>query len=405
MIRPVVLLLLLGEFSLGQNAVRTKVTTLYEAKNWIELYRALQGTRSNDFYRGVASVVFHQDSGRAETLLQSAIQTSPKSQEAYQAYEWLSHLFLYTGQYRRAVSAMEARWAAFPGKRERTHEQAEIAAFRGLPDQVAERVQASTLPHERRSIFVPVSVNGVPETFFFDTGAWVSATSESEAKRLGLRFTDATGAVGTMTNRAAFRTAVANTVTVGNVQLANVAFFVFPDADEPWSVLPRGRKGLLGMPVILAFRTLRWTREGVLRIGDKPAPFDVDRSNLVFDNDHLVLRAGFQGRTILATVDTGAETTDLYREFGVHFPSTLALGVKSSTEVRGNGGAESYESVILPEVTFDIAGRRATLHNTDVLVNRVAQPYVGNFGMDLFQQADAFKLDFSAMRFEFENSH
>ena len=95
----------------------------------------------------------------------------------------------------------------------------------------------------------------------------------------------------------------------------------------------------------------------------------------------------------------------MYREFGVQFPSAMELGINGSTQVRGVGGAESYESVTLPEVAFEIAGRQAVLHNADVLVNRGVRSYIGNFSMDLFQQGSALKLDFSAMRLELENGH
>jgi len=403
-VRSAILLgVLITTLGCRQQPIRGDLKALYEAQRWPELYDALEGTQGNDFYRGAVAVIFHQDVQRAESYLTSTIAAAPKSDEAYEAYEWLSHLYLYTGQYQRAMAIMEARWTAFPEKTARVQEQAEFAGFRGAPDQITQRVEPSTVPHEHESIFVPVSINGSPATFFFDTGAWVSATSESEAKRLGLRFTDATGTTGTMTRRARFRMAVASLVVVGNVHLANVAFFVFPDDQEPWSLVPNGHKGLLGIPVILAFRTLRWARSGTMRIGEPPAPFDVHASNLVFDNDHLAVRVGFEGRSALAAVDTGAESTDLLREFSVQFPSATAFGRKGSTQVRGVGGGESYESVRLPEVAFEIGGRRAILHGADVLLSRGIRSYIGNFGMDVFHQGSALTMDFSAMRLTLED--
>jgi predicted aspartyl protease len=334
--------------------------------------------------------------------LRSAIKTAPKSEEAYQAYEWLTHLFLYSGQYKRLVSTMEARWSAFPGRAEQEREKAVIAAFRGLPDQVTVSVRPSTLQHEDKSIFVPLSVNGSAAAYFFDTGAWPNAMSESEAKRVGLRFTDATGSAVTMTRPTAFRTAVADELAIGGVRLRNVSFLVFPDDGEPWSVLEPGRRGLIGMPVILACRTLRWTQDGTFRIGDKPAPFDTHKANLLFDNDHLAVTVGFDGRTALGAVDTGAETTDLLREFAAQFPAAMERGTKGTTEVRGVGGAESYESVTLPEIAFEIGTAHVILRSRAVLMNRSTMNYIGNFGLDVFQQGRAFKFDFTAMRLELE---
>jgi predicted aspartyl protease len=334
--------------------------------------------------------------------LRAVIKAAPKSEEAFEAYEWLSHLFLYSGQYERLVSTMEARWSAFPGRPGQEQERNVIAGFRGLPDQVTVNVKPATLKHEDRGIFIPLSVNGKAASFFIDTGSWPNAISQSEATRLGLRFTEALGSTATMTNRSSFRTAVADELTVAGVRLKNVSFTVFADDSEPWSLLPPGRRGLLGMPVILAFRTLRWAQDGTVRIGQKPAPFDVHKANLMFDNDHLAIAVDLEGRTAVGAVDTGSESTDLYREFAVQFPSSMKSGTEGTTQVRGIGGAESYQSVTLPEITFEIGKSRATLRHTGVLMNRSVRSYIGNFGLDVFQQGRAFKLDFTAMRLELE---
>jgi predicted aspartyl protease len=297
---------------------------------------------------------------------------------------------------------MEARWSAFPGKPEEDHERAEVAGFRGLPDQVTVSVRPTTLRHEDHSIFIPLSINGKAATFFFDTGAWPNVMGESEAKRLGLRIAEASGSMGTMTNRTSFRTAVADELVVGGVRLKNVSFTVLRDEGEPWSLLPLGRRGIIGMPVILAFRTLRWAQDGTVRIGEKPTPFDVRKANLMFDNDHLVVSVRLEGRTVFGAVDTGAESTDLFRELAVQFPSIVESGRKGTTQVRGIGGAESYASVTLPEIKFEIGGIQAILRSQDVLMNRGIRSYVGNFGLDVFQQGRAFKFDFTAMRLDLE---
>lgn len=402
MFRCILCGLLAASFLFAQRPPAADLKALYDSKKWAELREALQKSKGHDFYRGAVAVTFHQDPLQAESHLRSVIKATPKSEEAYEAYEWLSHLYFYSGQYNRLVSTMEARWSAFPGRPGQDLEKAEIAGFRGLPDQITVSVRPSTLRHEDHSIFIPLSVNGKAANFFFDTGSWPNVMSESEAKRLGLRMTAASGSMGTMTNRASFRTAVADELVVGGVRLKNVSFTVFPDDSEPWPSLPPGRRGAMGIPVILAFRTLRWAQDGTVRIGEKPAPFDVHNANLMFDNDHLAISVRLEGRTAFGAVDTGAEGTDLFRELAVQFPSILESGKKGTTQVHGIGGTESYESVTLPEITFEIGGIHAILHSQDVLMNRDIRSYIGNFGLDTFQQGRAFKFDFTAMRLELE---
>ena len=204
-----------ASFLFGQRIPIANLKALYDAQKWAELHDELKKTKGDHLYRGAVAVVFHQNPRQAESLLGSVIKAAPKSDEAYQAYEWLSHLFLYAGQYKHLVSTMEARWSAFPGREGQEQEKDEIAGFRGLPDQVTVSVHPSTVQHADKSIFISLSINGSPATYFFDTGAWLNSMSESEAKRLGLRLSDATGSAATMTRRTGFRTAVADEVKIG----------------------------------------------------------------------------------------------------------------------------------------------------------------------------------------------
>ena len=377
---------------------------LYDARRWAELHQALQSRKGPTLYRGVVAAVFNDDR-RAESILKSVIAAAPRSEDAYQAYEWLTHLYFRTGRYRQLMSNMQARWSAFPNKNELKNEQSAMAGFEGLPDQTVGKLRPSMLHHEPGQIFIPLSINASPATYFFDTGAWLNCMSESEAKRLGLTIHDTSGTLGTGTGvRVGFRTAVAAEVVVGGIHFRNVSFAIFRDDQEPWSVLPPGRRGLLGIPVILGFRTLRWSQDGTVEIGRKPAPLAPRESNLLFDDDHLVIAAGLGQRTVLATLDTGAQTTDLYEAFAKQFASLLSeSGRKDATEVRGVGHAESFDSITVPVLMFRIGNADTTLSPAHVLLKQIgAKCCVGNFGTDLLKQGRAFKIDLGAMRLDLE---
>jgi predicted aspartyl protease len=390
--------------AVAQERAAADLKSLYEAHQWVQLRDAIAKVKGPAFYRGAVGVAFHDDPRQVEKTLRSVIKSAPRSEEAYQGYECLAHLYFLHGQYRRLISNMEERWAAFPNKSERTQEQSAMAGFRGLPDQAVGKARPSTLAHESGSIFIHLSVNGAPATYFFDTGAWVSCMSESEARRLGLRIHETSGTLGTATGvRVGFRTAVAREVVAGNTHFRNVSFAIFPDGREPWSALPPGRRGLLGIPILVGFRTLRWVRDGAVEIGRNTGPVDARKSNLYFDDDHLVIAATLQGRRVLATLDTGAETTDLYEGFAREFAALLGSGKKDSTEVRGVGHAETFDSITVPELRFRVGGLDTILHPAHVLRKQIgAKCCVGNFGMDLLKQARAFTIDFGAMTLELE---
>jgi len=394
-------------FSLGgfiavacQAQVNPELRSLYEAHKWKELAVRVESAKGLPLYEGAIGVLFNQDEQRTEHLLLSVISGTPRSSEAYEASEWLSHLYLYRGQYRRLLSIMERRWAAFPDKKDKAQEQTSLAGFRGLPDQVTSRAGQATLEHDPGSIFIHLTIDGRSATYFFDTGAWVSCMSESEAKRLHLDIRSTSGTMGQIAGaQVGFRTAVARTVTVGSTEFKDVSFAVFPDNQEPWSDLPVGRKGILGMPLLVGLQTLRWETHGGANFGNPPQPFDLQKANLTFDQDHLVATAMIENQEVSGTVDTGATRTDLYRRFADRFADLLKRGgKKDSTEVHGVGHAEKFESVTLPELKIEIGGSDAVLSPAHVLLKSLGpECCVGNFGLDLFKQGRALEIDFHAM--------
>ncbi len=321
------------------------LTSLYAAHNWRELQDRLGNAKDAALYRGAIGVTFNQDPQRSGRLLLQAIRANPHSEDAYEAYEWLSHLYFYRGRYHSLVSIMEKRWAAFPEKKENADERTVIEGFRGLPDQMLKSSRPPKLAHEPGSISIPLSVNGTPETWFFDTGAWVSSISESEARRLGMTIRSTAGKMGQSASaQVGFRTAVAKDVVIGNSRFRNISFAVFPDSQEPWSNLTSGRRGIIGIPLLVGLGTIRWETTGDVELAEPPAGFDIRASNLTFDNDHLVISAVAENRNIAATVGTGAVTTDLYKPFADMFEEILkANRHKDFTEVRGVGHAESFD--------------------------------------------------------------
>jgi predicted aspartyl protease len=385
----------------------SQIQSLYKTHKWAELNDALQKTGGLPLYRGAIAVSFGQDPRAAEKTLLSAIRSAPHSDDAYEAYEWLSHLYFYRGQYSSLMAVMEKRWAEFPNKPERQQEQKALEGFRGLPNQILEKSEPSALHHEDGSIFIPLSINGTTATYFFDTGAWISCMSESEARRLKLSVRETSGTLGNSSGtRVGFRTAIAREVVIGNVRFRDVSFAIFPDDQEPWSVLAPGRRGIIGIPMVVGFHILRWSRAGTLQIAGKAAPLDIRKSNLVFDNDHLTVGGVVEGRQIRATLDTGAVTTDLYKPFADAFEDLLKeKGTRDSTEVRGIGHTEAFDSVTIPQLTIRLGGAEPVLNPARVLLKSIgADCCVGNFGMDLFRQAAAFRIDFGAMTFEMEQT-
>jgi len=179
--------LVLSAVVAGQSA--SGLRTLCDAHQWPELRDRLAHTNGPPFYSGAVAAAFN-DARDAEKILRSVIRRDPRSEDARDAYQILAHLYLDLGLYQRFRNAMEQKWAAFPDGETPGRERREYAAFLGLPDQKIVKRRRSVLRHSG-DLWIPFTINGTPVKFFLDTGAGISAISESEAGRLGLVFEDA----------------------------------------------------------------------------------------------------------------------------------------------------------------------------------------------------------------------
>jgi hypothetical protein len=159
-----------------------------------------------------------------------------------------------------------------------------LAALSEYPDQSLQRRRSTTLQLQEGGL--PFSINGVAGTYWFDTGANFSILSESEAKRFGLRVRPVATKANVSTGaKVDFRIAVADHLSFGSILLKNVAFLVFPDDQPPFKDAPVGSRGLIGIPVLLAFERFVWGADKKFEIGSKPASADTHRPNLCFDGN------------------------------------------------------------------------------------------------------------------------
>jgi predicted aspartyl protease len=370
---------------------------LDDGRQWFELWTTLSAT-TPALLRGAAASAFNE-SAIAEAFLRSVIRSQPRTTAASQAHEVLSRIYLRSGRYKRLIENFDEWAAAFPTRGEVQRERKDIEQFRGLPDQVNGPRRASTLQHSG-DLFVPVSINGKPASYFFDTGAWVSVMTESEAARLGLEIRPGTGSLSDASGKGTkARTAVAEELTLGSMRFRHVSFAILPNA-EPWLSMPPGRRGILGMPLLLGAATIRWSKNGTVEFGARLQ--DAGPRNLVFHKNRLLLATNVLGRRVFMTLDTGATTTDLNGNFASEFAEFVGrTGKKGTHDITGVGGTTSVDAFSLPEVIFDIGGTSAVLRSAMLALQQTpaigGDCCVGNAGIDLLTQTPAFTIDFSAM--------
>jgi predicted aspartyl protease len=380
--------------------------SLYEGRHWFQLRDAISNAKAPELYQGAVAAAFDQR-GEAVAHLQRVITSAPQSLEALEARELLVHLYMRVGQYSNAVSIKKEQIAARAGKPTTEGDRAALALLSQLPDMAVTARGASTLQYEMRgaNLSVPISINDKLANFVLDTDANMSTLSESEAKRLGMLILDGTVAVVGVTGetKAGGRMAVARDLTIGNFHFKNVAFFIIGDDQEPFVDFPAGKRGIIGIPVILALQTLRWRHEGKIEIGFASPARDLSRANICFNNEDPVTQIEFQRHKLEFVMDTGGEDSELWPPFAKEFAGLLnQVGKRDSTTLTGFEGSKDVDVVTLPEVRFTLGGFNDVLRSARVLTKptvALSNWFYGRAGMDLLNQAQTVTIDFNAMTF------
>src|ERR1035438_2135994 len=120
-----------------------------------------------------------------------------------------------------------------------------------------------------------------------------------------------------------------------------------------------GQRGLIGLPVAIAFQTFRWSTDGKFVIGSAPHPNRADR-NLCFDGLNILARVQSEGKQLDFVFDTGnGAGTQLWERFSNDFATIVKeRGVRESKRVTQIGGSNYREAIVLPEIHLRSEERR-----------------------------------------------
>jgi hypothetical protein len=154
----------------------------------------------------------------------------------------------------------------------------------------------------------------------------------------------------------------ADQLAIGDTAIRNVAFLVQPD--ERFTDTPEDRRGVIGLPVILALRTVRWIKGEALEFGFPSEPRNIYKSNLCLDSAFPVVTVASGQSKLSFSFDTGATLTGLYARFGREFPRLVEAGRKDSAQKAGAGGTVRDDVDPLRQaraVTIDFGAMRLTL--------------------------------------------
>jgi hypothetical protein len=310
-----------------------------------------------------------------------------------------------TGRYRKAFSATEKERAINPGDAGMKTASALLGVLSQSPEQEVSRRRSSEIRYTTKegNLFIPVDINGKRANYILDTGASYSIVSHSEAKRLGLTLVQGGGhqIEGSSGAKVDFGVAVANQLDVGEFRLRHVAFLVLEDNRQPFVGLESAERGVLGLPVVLSFETLRWKRDGTFEFGFAPSVRRTAVGRLCFDGLQPVIEGQFRESQIMLFLDTGATRTRILPLFAKEFPIFVSrFGQEDSDRVTGVSGSVDVDALGLPELMLRIGGFDTILRPAPVLLKDTTSDsrwWHVWLGMDLLNQPRMVTLDFNSM--------
>jgi len=316
----------------------------------------------------------------------------------------LASAYFTHGENKKALAQVDAILALRPSDADALSGRPIIAVLADTADQ---QLRGGHTRVELQDGGLPFSINGMHATYWFDTGAELSVLTESEAKRFGLRIRPTAGQVGDVNGTEVnTQIAIAHEVSIGSIRIKNVAFLVLPDDQPPFSGQSPGSRGLIGIPVLLAFERFVWGADKSFEIGIKSSQRSAPHAALCFDGNHPIVEIAYDKQPLAFVLDTGATNTDLFPPFASAFPELIRSAAKTdSYKMEGVGGAKYVEAATLESLKFSIGGFPATLKSAGVLLKpttNASRFFAGNLGIDLLQQAHKTTFDFKAMALSLE---
>lgn len=381
----------------------TDLRRAYEAHRWFDL-SVHSGVERSPFFAGAVAVAFN-DLPRARRHFEPLLHTDSRDEHAEEAHHHLINGYLRQGLYSHAKAVLAAGASRFESLRSI---QPLVYALAEFGDLGVTRRASSKLPRgtQREGLYASLTINGNPASYVVDTGANFCVLTRSEAQRHGMRIVDVGSNVTSSSGQAlGFKLAVAEELRLGECRLKNVAFLVFGDEQQPFNEMPAHSRGAVGLPVLLALRTLSWTRD-TIEFGADSVPRSAGHASMCFDGLYPIVQAKTAGRAIALVLDTGARRTHLWKPLLDALPQLAAVAEdQPATTTHGVGGSVRVANVRLSMLPITFGQRSVTLKPAEIhLTPTTAQShfYHGNLGRDLLQQADRVQIDFVTLQLALE---
>jgi hypothetical protein len=193
------------------------------------------------------------------------------------------------------------------------------------------------------------------------------------------------------------------TLAIGGTTLKNVVMMIFDDANLK---IGSGKhayqiNAILGFPVLKAFGTITFLRDGEFEAGDV-AQRNASGARMYLKLLKPIIECGVEGKELPFTLDTGATETELQVQYYERFHGEIGSWKKGSEISSGAGGNVRRKTYVQPQLDLAVGDKTVTLKRVTILpvkLNNAMDEFYGNLGQDFVAGFESFTLDFSKMTF------
>jgi hypothetical protein len=253
-------------------------------------------------------------------------------------------------------------------------------------------------------INLPVILQNDSVDFVFDSGANMSVIVTSVAEKYGFKPLGKKIYVLALTGKRIEAQLAMVNLKMGNIEIKNSPFIVFPD-----SVLTFGNgiysiKGIIGFPIMNALKEFTVKDDQFLIIPKNPSK--TNSRNFALDQSTPVIMVTYQNDTLPFHFDTGAHSTLLYSTFFNKYKDFVLQHSKKKTDrVGGAGGTTDVEAYILGKANLTAGGVTTGLDSLRILTKSLMSNQdnlYGNFGQDFMKKYKVMTVNFEEMNIRFE---
>ncbi len=259
---------------------------------------------------------------------------------------------------------------------------------------------------------IPVFVDARPHTWMLDPTAPFNLISRSLAKEAGLKVSEETATIHTLTGRPiqVHVTIVPRFTIGGRLTLRAMTAFVYEDADY---YFPRSHyqvEGVLGYPALSALGSLTITADATVQVRpekqiEPPAKDDrlTNGARFFLDGDQVIVALGDAKKERMFAVDAGGQQTYLTARYYDEHSSEFNGQKMELFSLPGMQALAPQPAYIAETVPLDVGPATVSVHYVQVLTQPLGlaalDDVYGVLGVDALDQLKAYTFDYRTMRF------